>query len=65
MEECLVEIGTRVEPGLSVCVWGVCASNLGFVLYPDMGLPLVKIVALKQTLRNPVYQSLQSQLFAD
>ncbi|XP_006502374.4 cyclic AMP-responsive element-binding protein 3-like protein 4 isoform X2 [Mus musculus] len=30
-----------------------------------MGLPLVKIVASKQTPGNPVYQSLLSQLFAD
>lgn len=48
MEECLVEMGTGAEPALSVCGGGVCASNLGFVLHPDMGLPLVKIAALKQ-----------------
>lgn len=40
-------------------------SNLGFVLYREMGLPLVKIVASKRTLRNPVYQPIPSQLFAE
>lgn len=44
--------------------WG-CLQNLGFFLYPEMGLPLVKTVASKQTLKNPVYQSLLSQFLAD
>lgn len=63
MEERLVEMPPHTPPRSSEM--GSAPLNLGFVLYPEMGLPLVKIVASKQTLKNPGYHSIPSQLFAD